>query len=338
MSEYGLIAARPALVGRPIRPRPDRRPRPWGGSRLGPATQLGPVGELWLAGPDSLVETAAGVVSLQALSAAEPEALVGSLGRRLMGARFPLLAKLIDTADWLSLQVHPDDATAVRLYGEGSVGKTEAWLVVAAEPGAQLIVGPRPGLGSRELRRAIRAGALDGCCEAIEAMPGTTVFVPAGTLHAIGPGILVYEIQQPSDLTLRVYDWGRPPVPGRVLHVDEALEALAPASRARVAVPEDRPETTLFSTPRFRLDRVLGEGRTVRRPGGASVHVVTPVAGSARLTGDDWEERLGPTETLVVPACTGRYEIEAGPGAIVCIASIPGPEASGDPGPTTGAR
>jgi mannose-6-phosphate isomerase len=133
---------------------------------------------------------------------------------------FPLLVKLLDANRWLSVQVHPDDRYG--LAHEGEPGKTELWVVLHAEPGAELIYGFAPGMTHD--RYAAVAGT-EACVDKLQRLPvqtGDVFFVPAGTIHALGPGILVAEIQQNSDTTYRIWDWGR----SRPLHLDKALDVL----------------------------------------------------------------------------------------------------------------
>ena len=313
----------PPLHPRPLRPRPSTSPRPWAGTRL--AAHGDGVGELWLAGPASVVTLDDGRdLTLDELAAAHGERLVGERGLALIGARFPLLVKLIDAADWLSLQVHPDDALARELYGPAAVGKTEAWLVLDADAGAELVVGPRRSLHEADLRAAIAAGALDRAgCEVVPAVPGDTFLLVAGTLHAIGAGLFVYEIEQPSDLTFRVSDWGRPSVPGRSLHIDEAGRAVRPDAAAVPAGTGYRLDGGELAVPEFRLETLPGPGRSTRTPAGHTVEVITTARGSVTVRGDGWEETLGEFETVVVPALVQRYEIDVPPDALACIGSVP---------------
>jgi mannose-6-phosphate isomerase len=170
---------------------------------------------------------------------------------------------------------------------------------------------------------AVAEGAMGlADCEVVPATPGDILLVRAGTIHAIGAGILVYEIEQPSDLTYRISDWGRPAVPGRTLHPEEAVRAIRPELRAETVGRGWHPEGGALAVPEFRLE-VCGEGPTERRPGGDSVEVVTVLHGEATATGDGWSEKLVPFETLVVPASVERYAIEGGPGSISCVGSIP---------------
>jgi mannose-6-phosphate isomerase len=310
---------------RPVRPTPFPSPRPWAGHRLG-----GPgagIGELWLAGPQSIVEGGAGPLTLDAIAAVGGSSFVGERAMRLLGPRFPLIVKLIDAADWLSLQVHPDDALAAELFGGLSVGKAEAWLVLDADVDTELVTGPGRQLGEAALRDRIAAGTLGlDDCEVRRAVPGETLLLEPGTLHAIGAGAFVYEIEQPSDITFRISDWGRPPVPGRVLHWAEALRAIRPGARAILAGHDWRVDDGSLAVRQFRLEVETpgrDSGRVTRRPDGASLEVVTVIAGSVDVTGDGWREHLGRYDTLVVPASIDAYEIDGPEGARVCVGSIP---------------
>lgn len=306
----------------PLRPEPKASVRPWAGIRLGPAASS--VGELWLAGPASVVETAAGRETLDQMAAREREVLVGTRGMALLGARFPLLVKLIDAAEWLSLQVHPDDALARELYGPDAVGKAEAWLVLATDQGAELVTGPRPDLGAEELRARIAEGTLgrDGC-EVGHAVPGDTLLLRAGTMHAIGAGCFVYEIEQPSDLTFRVSDWGRAETPDRRLHRSESLRAIDPVAHAVPVGHGWSLDGGALVVPEFRLELLTGRDPVVRRPAGGSPEVVTPVAGEVVAEGDGWSERLMRNETLVVPAAVAHYRLVPSADAVVCIGTLP---------------
>ena len=316
----------PILVTAPLRPEPTRSIRPWAGHRLGSEGEG--VGELWLAGPDSMVETVSGRLTLEQVAARAGEAFVGRNGLRRLGARFPLLVKLIDAAAWLSLQVHPDDALAAELYGAGAVGKAEAWLVLDASPGAELITGPAPHVTERGLRAAIAGGDMGrDDCEIQPCVPGETRFLAAGTLHAIGPGCFIYEIEQPSDLTFRISDWGRPETPERPIHRAESLRAVRPDAGARLAGRDWRLDGGALTVPEFRLELVAPANQEVgagtRRPDGASLEIVTAVRGDVTVVGDGWAEALGPYGTVVVPASVAHYRIDGPVGSLACVGSIP---------------
>jgi mannose-6-phosphate isomerase len=149
--------------------------------------------------------------------------------------RFPLLVKLLDCADWLSVQVHPNDEQAADLVGTGQYGKTEAWHFLEVEPGTSILAGVKPGTTPAALAAAIRTGRILEVAQRLEVRPGETYLIPAGTLHALGPGLLLYEVQQASDTTYRVYDWDRRP--GRAgLHIEESVAVTSPQSTPAVSI------------------------------------------------------------------------------------------------------
>lgn len=307
----------------PLQPfRPVAMPslRPWAGSRLGGPG--GQVGELWLAGPALEAEVDGVARSLEELAGVYGEALVGRRGLARLGARFPLIVKLIDAADWLSLQVHPDDALARELYGPDAVGKAEAWLVLDADPGAELVTGPAEGLSARDLLAAVDAGeAGQRHCRRIPARAGEALILRPGTLHAIGAGTFVYEIEQPSDLTFRISDWGRT---GRPLHRAEALRALVPDRSAEPAGSGFRLGEGGLCLPEFRLELPeLRDSPLERAPAGETCEVITPLRGTIRLDGEGWSELLDPYQTLVVPAAVERYTISGRADALACVGGLP---------------
>lgn len=145
-------------------------------------------------------------------------------GRHAGRDQFPLLVKFLDANDRLSVQVHPSDELAKR-FNPKENGKTEAWVVVDAKPGSRLYAGLKEGVTAETLRRASQDGTAGDLLHSFEVTPGECVFIPAGTVHAIGEGILLAEIQQMSNLTFRLYDWGRTDASGkpREVHLDEAI-------------------------------------------------------------------------------------------------------------------
>src|SRR5256885_5948958 len=202
----------------------------WGGRRLGrwrPALPPGQIGEAWdLADHDAGMSVVAGGpragTTLRALVAGHGAALVG---RGFAGGAFPLMIKLIDATDRLSVQVHPDDAIARSLH-VGANGKTECWLVL--EDGGELFQGTRPGVDRESFARALAAGRVAETLNRFEPRAGDCFFLGARTVHALGAGCLVYELQQTLDVTFRVHDWDRVGADGkpRALHVDAALATI----------------------------------------------------------------------------------------------------------------
>lgn len=205
----------------------------WGGRRLAdvlhkPLPTSEPYGESWEISDHTLHQSvvAAGPrrgQSLHQLLQESPESILG----RASTPVFPWLVKFLDAADWLSVQVHPDETAVKRLWpGEGS--KTEAWFIVATSAAAKIYAGLLPGVDEQVLRRHLAAGTVAECLHSFTPQPGDCVFLPAGTVHAVGGGVLIAEIQQTSDATFRVFDWNRRDHQGksRTLHIEEALASI----------------------------------------------------------------------------------------------------------------
>lgn len=149
------------------------------------------------------------------------------LGRHAEIGHFPLLVKFLDANDRLSVQVHPNDEQAKK-YGAEKNGKTEAWVILAANPESCVYAGLKEGVTAEQLRQSIETGTIESCLHTFSVSPGDCLFIPAGTVHAIGEGILLAEIQQSSDLTFRLHDWGRLGTDGspRELHIEEAIACI----------------------------------------------------------------------------------------------------------------
>lgn len=297
--------------------------RVWGGQRLRPSQP--PIGEGWLIYEGNrVVGGAHDGRTLAELAATDGAALLGDRPLATGGARFPLLIKLLDTSDWLSVQVHPDDAQAARLEGAGQLGKTEAWHILAADPGAELICGLPAGTTRAALADAIQNGTIADLATRLPVAAGDTVYIPAGTIHALGPGLLLYEVQQTSDITYRVYDWGRPASAGRPLHVEQTLAVADPALggevQPRPAARSGEPQR-LVACPYFALEQIVGAATP--DTGGASFHAITAVDGDVAVAGDGWRHELARFASVVVPADCGRYAVEPAPGARALIARVP---------------
>src|SRR5215210_8059120 len=228
----------------PFRVDPRLDPKPWGSrglERFGFPLPSGiPIGEALITAGEAQAFVGSGVeTQLGALVAADPIAIVGRRGLKATANQplFPLLVKLIDAAENLSIQVHPDDIAASTV---GRMGKTEAWHILAAAPDAVLYLGLRADVSITDFAACCnRGGETAALLRRIPAVPGTTLLIPAGTVHALGAGVLVYEVQQPSDLTYRLDDWGRVDAAGRSreLHVDVGLSVVDAAARPEVIPP-----------------------------------------------------------------------------------------------------
>lgn len=255
------------------------------------------------------------------------------LAKPSAGDRFPLLMKLLDTSDALSVQVHPDDALAAK-WGERDGGKTEAWFVIAAEEGARLTAGLKPGTDAASFGKAIQSGSAADCLESFEVSPGDAILVPAGLVHAIGPGLTLAEIQQTSDLTYRLYDWGRLGDDGkpRELHVEKGLQAsnysmgkpLIEHARWRRPTPGFR-EGQLVHCDQFKLSLGEVDEPVVLRTPGRPV-IVTVIEGEGEIAwGVQCKEILEPGATVLIPASLPEYELRNLEGRMRCLLAEPGP-------------
>ena len=295
----------------------------WGGTRLrdefGKQCDFDKVAESWELschkdGP-SVVATGdfAGMTLREYLNKAGP-AVLGSRGAAF--ADFPILIKLIDAKDNLSVQVHPDDEYALRV--EGEYGKTEMWYVVDCEPGASLIYGFRKKITKEEFRQRIENNTLLEVVDRVPVHKGDTFFIQAGTLHAIGGGILIAEIQQNSNTTYRVYDYGRVGADGkpRQLHIDKAADVTVLAPPARPAGPEGRPEshdgyaeTLLASCSCFTVREISVSGAFSAQAGDASFHSLLTLTEGLTLRCDGEEMPLAKGDSVFIPAGTGSYTV-----------------------------
>lgn len=254
------VLPKPAGIG-PWRLIPELRRRPWGGVWLAarfpdaahPREPVGePFGEAWLAGPEARIAEGPQVGwSLQRLAAHYGPQLLGAAPTQCYGERFPLLIKLLDAAQPLSIQVHPDDAyAAAHASAGGDLGKTEAWWVLETSPDACVWWGFAAALSRDALRAAASQGALAPLLRRIPVAPHDVIINPAGTVHALGAGVLAYEVQQASDLTYRLDDHGRRDAAGnpRPLHLDDgvAVALLEPGGQTA-------PPATLLAPGRWAL-------------------------------------------------------------------------------------
>lgn len=316
----------------PLKLQPVLKNKMWGRQDLAPyfAPGSAPVGEAWLHFEESRIENGAwaGRALREVLADATAE-LMGAAyepsthrrislednGSRRNGPRelyFPLLTKILFTARNLSVQVHPDDNYA--LSTEGGPGKTEAWYVLDAKPGARVAVGLREPLEREALRAAALSGEIEGHLNWMDVARGDTLLVPAGTLHSIGEGLILFEVQQNSDLTYRFFDFGRLDAQGRPrdLHLDRALDVVIQHESAGHRRPEELPHDTmnverLIACEYFVLDRLGVEGAVEYRPGGRQLELLLVIAGEGTLAG----ERFAAGTCFAVPAACGAFGIEA---------------------------
>lgn len=267
-----------------------------------------PIGEVWLTGDDCLVAT--GPHKGKRLAALFQEEHAALLGGGAPSADSPLLIKTIFAREKLSVQVHPDDALAHK-YGQPR-GKTECWFALAAEPGAEVAVGVKPGTTLDQIEKEIHDGTLEASLNAVPIAAGDMIFVDAGTIHAIWPGSILMETQQNSDITYRMYDYGR----GRELHVAQSLEATKLTTRAGKIAPQRLADRfVLIDSDYFRIERVPVEGsrtsESLRGDGKPGLAYLFAAAGAGRLTGAGFEPVELPARGIVaLPAASPEFVLE----------------------------
>ena len=290
---------------------PEYRDYVWGGGRLRPG--IDPTAEAWVVWEEDRVRSGdlAGR-TLGEISAQFGESLLGQRTVARTGIRFPILIKLLDCAQWLSLQVHPNDKQAIELEGSGQFGKTEAWHILEANPDARLIAGVKANTSPDLLAEAIRNGSVIEHVQYAEVSAGDTIFMPAGTLHALGPGLLLYEIQQSSDLTYRVYDWGRPETEKRRLHIEKSIQVTRADFSAQVKpAPAGGSQQTLVQCDYFSLELLSTVSNSIELDTRAETfHAITMIEGRGLLQSGDERVELEKFQTVVVPADLGRYQFQ----------------------------
>ena len=311
MSETGQTQSAPIS---PFRIEPQFVVRVWGYQDLRPwsdhIAQGDPIGEVWLTGDDCLIATGPHRGQrLGSLFAAAPAAL---LGPDAQASSSPLLIKTIFAREKLSVQVHPDDKLAQK-YGEPN-GKTECWYVLAAEPGAQLALGLKPGATLDQIETGIHDGTLEQSLQSVPITAGDLIYVDAGTVHAIWPGSVLLETQQYSDLTYRMYDYGRP----RPLHIAKSLEATRLTTRAgRIPPVALTDRTVLIDVKYFHIERIQMNGNRTSESlpaKGETAHGLSylfAAEGRGRVIGEGFEPVELPTRSIVaVPASAQAFMVE----------------------------
>ena len=300
----------------PLKLAPSLHVKIWGGRRL--AVEMNkklptdaPYGESWEMHDTSVVVNGA----LQGLALGE---LLAAYGTALTGSpadSFPLLAKMIDAAAWLSIQVHPNDRQAGELEGEPR-GKTEAWVILSADVGAQLVIGIQPGTSRAAMTAAIGRNQLENHLVYANVKAGDVLYIPANTVHALGPGLLIYEIQQSSDITYRLYDWGRVGLDGkpRQLHIEKGLQVSNLSSLPTVTRPADG---LIVDCDYFRAwrHRLKAESMNISTEG--RFQSLTCIDGQLRIQAKGHEAViLDKGQTALIPACIESFSIH-GAGAVL---------------------
>jgi len=323
----------------PLRFAPIYQYRLWGGRRFAdllsaPLPGDGPIGEAWVLSDrdDHQSLVADGPLKGRGISQLLeqfPEQAMGKLAGRFH--RFPLLLKFLDARQMLSVQVHPRDANK-DLLPPGETGKTEAWVVLEAGKESRIYVGLKQGITAEDLRRAIASGTLPDNLASFHPQPGDAVFTPAGTVHALGGGVVVFEIQQNSDVTFRLYDWGHVDAKTgqpRALQVEQALACVdfsrdgaglvTPVVEATAPVERER----IFHGDQFWLWRLRGQSPfTVGAEGAPRVLVCIEGVGQIAHGGAAWEVRKG--DVFLLPAVLGACTFQ--PRGAITVLEIEIPE------------
>lgn len=327
----------PDALRRPLAMRPAILPKPWGGRRLAalygktlPDDQ--PYGEAWELSdrPEGSSIVASGPLAgrgLRELAGDHLDAIAGAAGAAL--GRCPLLFKLLDCRQTLSVQVHPDDAGAAAL---GDLGKEEAWVVLEADADASLYIGFERELNEAEARAAIAEGRLQELLRRVPVRAGDAFHLRPGTVHAIGSGCVLAEIQQSSNVTYRLYDWGRVGLDGqpRELHVEDGLAAsdLTPSDCAVGGAPtpiDGGEQEALVAGEKFTLDRLrLTTGTPFAAGTAGQLRIVACTAGSVTVTSAGESVTLVAGRTALLTASVEAYELAPTNGRAEVLLAGPG--------------
>ena len=291
--------------------------RLWGGQKLAPFLNLPKpypqrIAESWqVFDTNRILNGPLKGVTLAEATRKYGKKLVGTISPTRYGADLPLLAKFIDAQQDLSVQVHPDDAYAHRVEAEtGFHGKSEAWYILKAEPRASLFYHLSKPVTRDEFEGAVRAKTLTRLLNRRAVKAGDVLFVPAGTVHTINAGIMLFEIQQKSDLTYRVFDYGR----GRPLHLEKALDVIAfdrppPPTVHPLPLTPEGDQTLLLASQHFSMERWQITGRVTAETRPTSLEILTVIAGSGRLN----SLALDRGTSVVLPASLGAYTLSPSP-------------------------
>lgn len=294
----------------------------WGGDRIGRRygrkLPPGPCAESW-----EITDRAEGinVVVNGSLAGKDIHELTQLYGADLLGRpmeRFPLLIKLIDAKQPLSVQVHPDEQGARAVGGEP---KSEMWYLLDADPGAEVLVGFRPGVKEVQFRAALAEGRAGELLERVPVSRGDVVYIPGGCVHTIGAGGLILEVQQSSDTTYRVFDWNRLGADGRPreLHIEQAMKVIQweGAGEARGPMPSGVPDAPRrgnltverLRSPYFLFEEILVAGRMECALDTDSFHALFLDQGLVRIKTGSTLVDMAPGTTLLMPACLKLYEM-----------------------------
>lgn len=321
----------------PLKLEPLLRERIWGGSRMSdvlPAARgknLSGIGEAWIVYDQLTV--ANGPLAGKRLAELARQYTARLLGESVEAQQhgvFPLLVKFLDAKDWLSIQVHPDNHYA-QIVENQPFGKCEMWYVASAGPGAQIVHGLNRAMSAAELGAAIADGTLTDKIRLIDVQAGDVILNLPGTIHALGQGVLIYEVQQSSDLTYRVFDWGRVQPDGtpRELHVDKALDVtkrspLQNHTIRPVVIKQDEAVThmILCACDYFAVEKLDIRTSIRGSSGKGSFRVLTAIEGTGALGCDVCDPvEIETGETILIPSSVAEYTLEPAGAALTLLQS-----------------
>lgn len=301
----------------------------WGGTRLAtwlnlPEPHPERIGETWQVYDDNKITNGAlAGITLAEATQQYGESLIGTRTITRYGKDFPLLAKFLDADQPLSIQVHPNDEYAhTHESTTGFHGKTEAWYILEATPGASVLYGLKAPISKSDFAEAIATDTVEPLFHRLPVQAGDMVFVPAGTIHAIDAGITLFEIQQKSDLTYRVYDYGRRDARTgqlRELHIEKALAVSDLTPAAYQTIPPlhlDEQRVLLVACPYFALERWTLATPYSATTSSVSLEILTVVGGKGVLQWAEGEIALYEGDSVVLPASLGTYTLVPDGGAL----------------------
>lgn len=305
----------------PLKFKPVYKDYVWGGrnfATLGKEIPDGIVAESWEV---SCHKNGTSIIANGEFEGIALPALVERLGRELIGTalpekdlkKFPLLVKFIDADKNLSVQVHPDDSYAFT-NENGEYGKNEMWYIIDAKPGATLVYDVKEGVTRESFESAIKENKVEDSLKSISVAPGDAINIPSGLIHAISQGIMLAEVQQNSDTTYRVYDYGRT---DRPLHIEKALDVIDFNSTGR---PEKYPgleikldsvssKKHIIATPYFSVEVYDIKGEVIENADGSKFFIYTFFEGSGFISWESGTDTVRAGESVLIPACLGKYSL-----------------------------
>ncbi|MHC4871167.1 MAG: type I phosphomannose isomerase catalytic subunit [Planctomycetota bacterium] len=323
----------------PLKFEPLLKVRPWGGDTVSKIYNYNgsePIGESWeIADHDEDISIIANGPlkgkTLRSLFTKNCFALAGNAVDPSSPDKFPLMLKLLDSKSALSVQVHPDDCYADKKK-KGELGKTEAWYILEADQDACIYYGLKNGITKEAFENHIKEGTVDQCMNKINVSGGEVFYIPAGTVHALGPGVRMAEIQQNSDTTFRIFDWNRTGLDGkpRELHVADSLavtdytSAWNKEAEPQIIEQENALRECFISSEKFAFEKISAITKdTTLDTGGKTFHIITAINGEIKVKCEAGEEILKKWQTCLVPACCGQYQLEGNEKSSVLLFYIP---------------